>query len=211
MSAHQVLAPMILASLLVAAVAFAFNETVVVRAARTADAWSGADYKPIPPDTRRAEQCLGARRRRAGPRSTSSPGAAPMSRLEGRDHLRARGRIARSGMIDAQLARQRPGGWRLFDARIYDTRHERGAHGGRRSTRSTGSRRRASRSPRSTPTSEDFRVARAGDRRPRPRRPPDRRGAQRLVAQDQRAVVDRADAVARRGSPRSGWRDRGRC
>ena len=51
MSAHQMLAPMILASLLVAAAAFAFNETVVVRATRTAEAWTGADYKPIPPDS----------------------------------------------------------------------------------------------------------------------------------------------------------------
>ncbi len=50
MSAHQVLTPMIIASLAVAAAAFAFNETVVVRATRTAEAWSGADYKPIPPD-----------------------------------------------------------------------------------------------------------------------------------------------------------------
>ena len=34
-SAHQILAPLIVASLGVAAIAFAFNETVVVNAART--------------------------------------------------------------------------------------------------------------------------------------------------------------------------------
>jgi len=49
MSAHQILAPLIVASLGIAAVAFAFNETVVVKAARTVTAWSDNDYRPIPP------------------------------------------------------------------------------------------------------------------------------------------------------------------
>jgi lipopolysaccharide export system permease protein len=49
MSAHQILAPLIVASLGIAAVAFAFNETVVVKAARTVTAWNDNDYRPIPP------------------------------------------------------------------------------------------------------------------------------------------------------------------
>jgi lipopolysaccharide export system permease protein len=48
MSAHQILAPLIVASLGIAGVAFAFNETVVVKAARTVTAWSDNDYRPIP-------------------------------------------------------------------------------------------------------------------------------------------------------------------
>ena len=119
MSAHQVLAPMILASLLVAAAAFAFNETVVVRAARTAEAWSGADYKPIPPDTgvlnnvwaRHGEQLVHVRQ---------VIGRGDRARLEGVTiYQRDEGAIA--GVVDAKRARQRPGGWRLFDVRIYDT------------------------------------------------------------------------------------------
>jgi lipopolysaccharide export system permease protein len=119
MSAHQVLAPMILASLIVAAASFAFNETVVVRAARTADAWSGADYKPIPPDTgvlnnvwaRHGEQLVHVRQ---------VIGRGADARLDGVTiYQRDQGAIA--GMIDARSARQRPGGWRLFDVRIYDT------------------------------------------------------------------------------------------
>jgi lipopolysaccharide export system permease protein len=51
LSAHQILAPLILASLAVAVLLFAFNETVVVRAGRTVTAWSDNDYRPIPPDS----------------------------------------------------------------------------------------------------------------------------------------------------------------
>jgi lipopolysaccharide export system permease protein len=119
MSAHQVLAPMIFASLLVAAAAFAFNETVVVRASRTAEAWSGADYKPIPPDTgvlsnvwaRDGQELVHAR---------LVIGRGANVRLEGVTiYQREGGAIA--GLIDARLALQRPGGWRLFDVRTYDT------------------------------------------------------------------------------------------
>ena len=51
LSAHQILAPLILASLAIAMLLFAFNETVVVRSARAVTAWSDNDYRPIPPDS----------------------------------------------------------------------------------------------------------------------------------------------------------------
>ena len=50
-SAHQILAPLILASLGIAAFLFAFNETVVVKSSRVVTAWTDNDYKPIPPDS----------------------------------------------------------------------------------------------------------------------------------------------------------------
>ncbi|MEO8455006.1 MAG: LPS export ABC transporter permease LptG [Sphingomicrobium sp.] len=50
LSAHQILAPLVVASIGIALVLFAFNETVVVDSARVVDAWSDNDYKPIPPD-----------------------------------------------------------------------------------------------------------------------------------------------------------------
>lgn len=50
-SAHQMLAPIVLASVVIAGLSFAFNETLVVRAARVVNAWSDNDYKPIPPET----------------------------------------------------------------------------------------------------------------------------------------------------------------
>ena len=119
LSAHQVLAPMILASLLVAALAFAFNETVVVRASRTAEAWTGADYRPIPPD-RGVLSNVWARDGERLVHVDLVVGRGADARLEGVTiYQREAGSL--ETMIDARLARQRPGGWRLFDARVYDT------------------------------------------------------------------------------------------
>ena len=50
MSAHQVLAPLLIASLGVAGLSFAFNERVVARATATLDAWKKVDYGPLPID-----------------------------------------------------------------------------------------------------------------------------------------------------------------
>jgi len=50
LSAHQILAPLMLASLGVAAISFVFNERVVARATATLSAWQDANYGPIPDD-----------------------------------------------------------------------------------------------------------------------------------------------------------------
>ena len=50
LSAHQVLAPLILASLGVAAISFAFNDRVVARATATLNRWQKVDYGPLPRD-----------------------------------------------------------------------------------------------------------------------------------------------------------------
>jgi lipopolysaccharide export system permease protein len=50
-SAHQILAPLIVASSILARVTFAFNETVVVHSARTVNAWSDADYHTVPAES----------------------------------------------------------------------------------------------------------------------------------------------------------------
>ena len=119
MSAHQILAPMILASLGVAMILFAFNETIVVRAARTAEAWSDADFRPIPPESsllsnvwvRDGETLVHARR--VGGRGAGV-------HLEDLTlYEREAGAIVR--VIDAARADQRSGGWRLRDVRLYDS------------------------------------------------------------------------------------------
>jgi lipopolysaccharide export system permease protein len=48
LSAHQVLAPLLLSALFVSAISFAFNERVVTRATSTLKAWSAVDFGPIP-------------------------------------------------------------------------------------------------------------------------------------------------------------------
>jgi lipopolysaccharide export system permease protein len=47
-SAHQIIAPLILAAALIAAGHFAFNERFVTRASATLSAWDAADFGPIP-------------------------------------------------------------------------------------------------------------------------------------------------------------------
>jgi lipopolysaccharide export system permease protein len=49
-SAHQIIAPLILASLAVAAASFAFNERVVTRATDTLSTWADVDYGEVPRD-----------------------------------------------------------------------------------------------------------------------------------------------------------------
>jgi lipopolysaccharide export system permease protein len=51
LSAHQILAPLFVASVGIALALFAFNETVVVKSARVITAWSDNDYKPVPPQS----------------------------------------------------------------------------------------------------------------------------------------------------------------
>ncbi|MCJ8191554.1 LPS export ABC transporter permease LptG [Sphingomicrobium aestuariivivum] len=51
LSAHQVLAPLIIAAAGLGGVLFAFNEVVVVDSARVINAWKDSDYEPIPPET----------------------------------------------------------------------------------------------------------------------------------------------------------------
>ncbi len=51
LSAHQVLAPLILTAMVVAGVSFVFNERIVARASATLDAWSDAEFGPVPEDS----------------------------------------------------------------------------------------------------------------------------------------------------------------
>ena len=120
LSAHQILAPMIVASLGVAVALFAFNELVVVKSARTVEAWSDADYEPIPPDSgilsnvwiRDGEDLVHAR---------LVGGRGPATRLRGVTlYDREGGAITR--VVEAERAEQVAGGWRLDNVRTYDAR-----------------------------------------------------------------------------------------
>jgi lipopolysaccharide export system permease protein len=118
LSAHQILAPMIVASLGVAIALFAFNELVVVKSARTVNAWTDADYEPIPPSSgilsnvwiRDGDDMVRAR---------IVTGSGPKTRLRGVTiYQRERGALAR--VVEADRAEQVPGGWRLENVRTYD-------------------------------------------------------------------------------------------
>lgn len=51
LSAHQVLAPLMLTALVVSIASFAFNERVVTRSSSTLTAWQAVDYGPVPKDS----------------------------------------------------------------------------------------------------------------------------------------------------------------
>jgi len=51
LSAHQILAPLMLASLGIAVISFAFNERIVARASATLDAWEAVGFGEIPRDS----------------------------------------------------------------------------------------------------------------------------------------------------------------
>jgi lipopolysaccharide export system permease protein len=118
-SAHQILAPLIVASLGIAVLAFAFNETVVVKAARTVTAWSDNDYRPIPPasdllsnvwvlagdDLVRARQVVGQGQRLRATGETI--------------YDRHNGTLRQ--VIEAERARPVGNAWLLQNVRIYDT------------------------------------------------------------------------------------------
>jgi lipopolysaccharide export system permease protein len=118
-SAHQILAPLIIASLGVAALTFAFNETIVVKSARTVNAWSDNDYEPLPPtsdiqtnvwvtagdDLLRVRQVVG---------SGSALRASGLTLYE-----REAGTLAR--VIEAERGRPEGKAWRLEGIRIYDS------------------------------------------------------------------------------------------
>lgn len=51
LSAHQILAPLVMVSAFIAVISFTFNERIVVRAISTLDAWEAVGFGEIPPES----------------------------------------------------------------------------------------------------------------------------------------------------------------
>src|SRR5262249_4799164 len=119
LSAHQILAPMIAASFGVALLLFGFNELVVVKSARTINAWTDADYKPIPPSSGILSN-VWIRDGNDIVRARIVVGQGAKTRLQNVTiYDRENGEMAR--VVDADGGTQVPGGWRLDNVRVYDT------------------------------------------------------------------------------------------
>jgi len=120
LSAHQILAPMVVASFGVAVLLFAFNELVVVKSARTIDAWTDADYKPIPPSSGILSN-VWIRDGNDMIRTMIVIGQGASTRLQDITiYDRENGALV--SVTDADKAEQVPGGWRLDNVRTYDAR-----------------------------------------------------------------------------------------
>ena len=118
-SAHQMLAPLIIASLVIAGGLFAFNERVVVNANRQVTAWSDNDYEPVPPETGilsnvwllHGNDLIQARHVGGAGASFHAEGVTIYDRENG-----ILQRIVRADRADPQN-----GAWKLSGVRIYDS------------------------------------------------------------------------------------------
>ena len=118
LSAHQILAPLVVASIGLSGVLFAFNEGVVVNSTRRVTAWSDNDYKAVPPASGilgnvwvlNGEDLI-----RAG-----TVGGSPFTAQRVTIYDRSGGVLQRQ--IDAARAVPNPatGDWLLQNVRIYD-------------------------------------------------------------------------------------------
>ena len=117
-SAHQILAPLIVASLGVAAVSFWFNDRVVARSTASLNAWQNADYGPLPRD----RGVVGNIWVRDGDDLIHADGARGRGRTTRLDQVtlydRKGGRL--EAIIRAPSAVQAEGGWRLDRATRFD-------------------------------------------------------------------------------------------
>ncbi|WP_375381552.1 LPS export ABC transporter permease LptG [uncultured Sphingomonas sp.] len=118
LSAHQVLAPLLVASVGVAALSFAFNDRIVSRATATLNQWQAVDYGPLPID----------RGDRTNVWVRDGDDLIEVDQLRGRgdaaqlgnvtDYDRDGGRLI--SLITAPHGVREGRGWRIFPARRFD-------------------------------------------------------------------------------------------
>jgi lipopolysaccharide export system permease protein len=117
-SAHQIIAPLVVASLGLAALSFAFNERVVTRATETLSSWEKVDYGPVPRDSgirpnvwvRWGDDLISAREVRGQGAATMLDGVAIYDR-----HNETLKKI-----VTAKRATRSGRGWRLEQAATFD-------------------------------------------------------------------------------------------
>lgn len=118
LSAHQVLAPFIVASLMLAGVAFVFNERIVTRAVSTLSKWEAVEFGPIP-DTRGGVTNVWVRDGDDLIHADIANGRGVATRLTNVSVYDRTGGMLKS-VITAASARPVAGGWELADAQAFD-------------------------------------------------------------------------------------------
>jgi lipopolysaccharide export system permease protein len=117
LSAHQILAPLVLASIGVAAILFTFNELVVVNSTREVTAWGDNDYKPVPPSSGMVSNVWvmnGDDLVHAG-----IAGGRPFT-AERIEYFDRSGGVLQREILAARAIPRPSGDWLLQDVRIYD-------------------------------------------------------------------------------------------
>lgn len=119
LSAHQILAPLIVTSIFIAIAAFAFNEGVAVKSARMVNAWNDNDYRPIRGSSgvisniwvKAGDDLVHADIASGRGRSLQLQGVTIYDRSGG----------ALEGVVKAERAVQAGNAWKLVRVRTYDT------------------------------------------------------------------------------------------
>lgn len=117
-SAHQILAPLIVASLGVAALSFWFNDRIVARATATLDAWQDVQYGPIP-NTRGIVSNVWVRSGDDLIHAGQASGRGAAVQLANVSLYDRDGGALRN-IIRAKHARPAEGGWKLEDVTHFD-------------------------------------------------------------------------------------------
>jgi len=118
LSAHQILAPLIVASMGVAAISYVFNERVVARATSTLTAWETADFGPVPED-RGVKANVWVRHENDLIRAGTTSGQGTAARLHDVSvYDRHDNRL--TSIITAESGRYTGSGWQLENVRVFD-------------------------------------------------------------------------------------------
>jgi lipopolysaccharide export system permease protein len=118
LSAHQILAPMIAASLMVAGISFAFNDAVVAPATAKLKAWQDVDYAAVPADDGvRTNVWVREGRDLIQVRTVSGYGDATTLK-DVRVYQRVNGSL--QAVMRADDGRLQDGAWTLRNVRIFD-------------------------------------------------------------------------------------------
>lgn len=126
LSAHQILAPLVVVALTIAGVSFVFNDRLVAPATAELDAWQGVDYGPLPRDS-------GVKTNAWVRDGNNLVNAAIISGRGTSTQLRNivifnRVNNALTNIVQAPRAHYAPGGgWVLEDARRFDVARGRGS------------------------------------------------------------------------------------
>ncbi len=118
LSAHQILAPMIAASLLVAGISFAFNDRIVAPATAKLKVWQDVDYGKVPTDTG-VRTNVWVREGRDLIQVRTVAGYGPATKLSDvRVYQRIDGSL--QNVIRAERGSFADGAWRLENVRIFN-------------------------------------------------------------------------------------------
>lgn len=117
-SAHQIIAPLIIASLFVAAASFVFNERIATRATAALNAWADVKYGPVPPDSgtktnvwvRLGDDLIHAKQVRGSGNDVQLAGVTVYDRTGG----------TLTGILEAEGGRYSNPGWALTNTRRFD-------------------------------------------------------------------------------------------